>query len=143
MDDDERLEAYASACDERDRLRAEIDRTYKAWCGRDLMHMPLCEAIGKVVAIPRKSDIDLIAEQCDEIDRRNGVYTNSVLDRNDPSNTAHPTATCIRTGRRFVGIERDPTYFEIARKRIERELSQGLLPLDAPAPARAETGVML
>jgi len=42
---------------------------------------------------------------------------------------------CIRTGRRFMGIEKDPTYYDIARKRIERELAQGLLPLtDAPAP---------
>jgi hypothetical protein len=28
-------------------LEREIDRTYKAWCGRDLMHLPLCEAVGK------------------------------------------------------------------------------------------------
>jgi site-specific DNA-methyltransferase (adenine-specific) len=34
---------------------------------------------------------------------------------------------CIRTGRRFIGIEIDPTYFEIARKRIEAELEQGRL----------------
>jgi len=33
-------------------------------------------------------------------------------------------AACIRTGRGFVGIEKDPHYFEIARKRLERELSQ-------------------
>ncbi len=58
-------------------LEREIDRTYKAWCGRDLMHLPLCEAIGRVIATPRKSDIDLIAEQCDEIDRRTGVSANA------------------------------------------------------------------
>lgn len=36
---------------------------------------------------------------------------------------------CIRTGRRFIGIEKDPTYFDIARRRLERELAQGRLAL--------------
>ena len=27
---------------------------------------------------------------------------------------------CIRTGRKFIGIEKEPRYFEIARKRLER-----------------------
>ena len=36
---------------------------------------------------------------------------------------------CIRTGRRFVGIERDPAHFATARARLENELRQGLLPL--------------
>ena len=31
---------------------------------------------------------------------------------------------CIKTGRRFIGMEIDPGYYEIARKRIEAELSQ-------------------
>jgi site-specific DNA-methyltransferase (adenine-specific) len=31
---------------------------------------------------------------------------------------------CVRSGRNFVGIEIDPKYFEIARERIARELSQ-------------------
>ena len=29
---------------------------------------------------------------------------------------------CIRTGRRFIGIERDPKHFDTARRRIEAEL---------------------
>jgi site-specific DNA-methyltransferase (adenine-specific) len=36
---------------------------------------------------------------------------------------------CIRTKRRFIGIEISPEYFEIARKRIEIELQQGVLDL--------------
>lgn len=31
---------------------------------------------------------------------------------------------CLMTGRRFVGIERDPIHFEKARRRIEEELSK-------------------
>ena len=36
---------------------------------------------------------------------------------------------CIRTGRRFIGIERDPAHFATMRTRLENELRQGLLPL--------------
>jgi site-specific DNA-methyltransferase (adenine-specific) len=36
---------------------------------------------------------------------------------------------CIRTGRKFIGIEKSAEYFEIARQRLENELRQGLLPL--------------
>ncbi len=32
---------------------------------------------------------------------------------------------CIRTGRNFIGIEKDPEHFETARRRIEAELAQG------------------
>lgn len=32
---------------------------------------------------------------------------------------------CIRTGRRFVGIEKDPTHYATAIERIKRELAQG------------------
>lgn len=36
---------------------------------------------------------------------------------------------CIRTGRRFIGIEIDDHYFNVAKERIQRELRQQLLPL--------------
>jgi len=38
---------------------------------------------------------------------------------------------CVQTGRRFIGIEIDPTYFEIAVKRISDALKQPRL-FDAP-----------
>ena len=40
---------------------------------------------------------------------------------------------CVQTGRRFIGIEIDPTYFEIAVKRISDALKQPRL-FDAPQP---------
>jgi len=40
---------------------------------------------------------------------------------------------CIRTGRRFVGIEIDAHYFEVARARLEHELAQPRLALP-PVP---------
>jgi DNA modification methylase len=36
---------------------------------------------------------------------------------------------CIRTGRKFIGVEKDARYFELARQRLENELRQGLLPM--------------
>jgi len=42
---------------------------------------------------------------------------------------------CIRTGRKFIGIEKDPTYFEIAKKRIAAELSQGVFDFGGGASA--------
>jgi len=41
---------------------------------------------------------------------------------------------CVRLGRRFIGIEIEPRYFEIARARIEAELAQGDLFRPAPPP---------
>ena len=44
----------------------------------------------------------------------------------DPFMGSGTTAiACIRTGRNFIGIEKDPEHFETARKRIETELAQG------------------
>ncbi len=34
---------------------------------------------------------------------------------------------CLRTGRKFIGIEKDPVHFEGAVKRIDRELAQARL----------------
>lgn len=47
------------------------------------------------------------------------TYTNAgdtVLDNTMGSGTTG--VACVNTGRNFIGIERDPTYFEIASKRI-------------------------
>lgn len=58
------------------------------------------------------------------IDSTNAV---TVLDPYMGSGTTG--VACIRTGRRFIGIEIDPDYFDIARRRLERELAQGRLAL--------------
>jgi site-specific DNA-methyltransferase (adenine-specific) len=46
---------------------------------------------------------------------------------------------CIRTGRRFIGIEIDPRYFKTACDRIQREVDQFQLPLEsAPTPKQVD-----
>jgi len=48
---------------------------------------------------------------------------------------------CIRTGRQFIGIEKEPKYFDIAVKRIEREwqLERSKLPMDEEPPQRQKS----
>ena len=41
---------------------------------------------------------------------------------------------CIRTGRHFVGIEKDPQYFQVARERLEREKEAQTAPTVAADP---------
>lgn len=41
---------------------------------------------------------------------------------------------CVREGRRFIGIELDAGYFDIACKRIQAEVNAPRLDLPAPAP---------
>lgn len=45
---------------------------------------------------------------------------------------------CARLGRRFIGIEIEPKYFDIAKKRISAELAQGRL-FDNKAPQMVQT----
>lgn len=55
------------------------------------------------------------------------TYSNegdTVLDNTMGSGTTG--VACATTGRRFIGIERDPAYFEIARARIEHEFQKFL-----------------
>ena len=39
---------------------------------------------------------------------------------------------CVKLDRKFIGIEREPKYFDIACKRIEKALSQPRLALPEP-----------
>ena len=44
----------------------------------------------------------------------------------------------VQMGRKFIGIEREPKYFDIACKRIEEAQRQGDMFVEAAAPAKAE-----
>ena len=48
---------------------------------------------------------------------------------------------CAHEGRRFIGIEREPKYFEIACKRIEQAVAQGQL--FAPEPMKQVQGDLI
>ena len=54
------------------------------------------------------------------------TYTNegeTVLDNTMGSGTTG--VACVNTGRKFIGIERDDAYFEIAKDRIEKAFAKG------------------
>jgi DNA modification methylase len=40
---------------------------------------------------------------------------------------------CVKAGRSFIGIEREPSYFDIACRRIEDAYKQGDMFVAAPA----------
>jgi site-specific DNA-methyltransferase (adenine-specific)/modification methylase len=50
---------------------------------------------------------------------------------------------CAQLGREFIGIEREPRYFEIACRRIEQAQAQGtlLVPELPPVPEQASLDV--
>ena len=45
---------------------------------------------------------------------------------------------CVRSGRKFTGIEINPAYFDVACKRIESALRQPDMFVDVPKPAKQE-----
>jgi site-specific DNA-methyltransferase (adenine-specific) len=45
---------------------------------------------------------------------------------------------CIRTGRKFIGVEKSPEYFKLAKDRLTREMEQGMLPLFGRADSGKE-----
>jgi DNA modification methylase len=45
---------------------------------------------------------------------------------------------CVNLGRKFIGIEREPRYFDIARRRLTDALSRPRLPLPEPVHVKQE-----
>lgn len=86
----------------------------------------MAENNGKV-AHPTQKPVGLMA-WCMERAKVPAVAT--VLDPYMGSGTTG--LACIRTGRKFIGCEKDPAHFATAVERISRELAQGDLFLDSP-----------
>lgn len=77
----------------------------------------------------------VLMEWC--MDRANISEGETVLDPFMGSGTTG--VACVRTGRKFIGIELDPTHFKTACERIQRELDQFVLPFEpAPLPIQSE-----
>ena len=99
-----------------------------AWTNRDRPARHLVHSIsatnGERVGHPTQKPVRLMQWCMDQASVPEGA---TVLDPFMGSGTTG--IACIRTGRKFIGIEKDARYFDIARARLENELRQGLLPL--------------
>lgn len=126
------------------------DRPAQGWEGIAYMHSTSGEKkrwngggqhgnyIGPVVtdgAHPTGKPVPLFCQFVDNFTERG----NSILDPFMGSGTTGVAA--IQLGRKFIGIEREPKYFDIACKRIERAVSQGSLFQPEPQ-AKAEQVAM-
>lgn len=46
---------------------------------------------------------------------------------------------CVNTGRKFIGMELDPGYFEVAKRRIKEAQAQARLAWNTRAPILSES----
>lgn len=88
--------------------------------------------VGDVWYVPQEANTDHPAPFPLEIPLR-CIETTAKQTYADPFMGSGTTGVaCVRTGRRFIGIEKEPRYFDIAVKRIEAELNRQ--PLWEPPP---------
>lgn len=73
----------------------------------------------------------------------------SILQLDAPSTILDPFmgsgttgVACVKLGRRFIGIEREPTYFDIACRRIEAAYKQPDLFIASPAPKPVQEALL-
>ena len=101
------------------------------WTSRDMNARQISHSIaatnGERVGHPTQKPVRVMAWCMDQVRVPEGA---TVLDPYMGSGTTG--IACIRTGRKFIGIEKDEKYFNIARKRLERELRQPRFDFDAP-----------
>ena len=57
--------------------------------------------------------------------------------------SASTAIACLRTGRKFIGIEKDPHYFDIACARLEAAQRQASLFDPEPTPAHEQEALAL
>lgn len=68
------------------------------------------------------------------------TYTNegeTVLD--NVMGSGSTGVSCVNTGRKFIGMELDPGYFEAAKRRIEEAQAQARLAWNTRAPILSES----
>lgn len=100
-----------------------------AWTNLDRPAKRFSGTVGRVeYGHPTQKPLDLMLWTIKQVDR--GAAVQTILDPFMGSGTTG--VACVQMGRRFVGIEREPKYFDIACRRIEEAYRQPRLFDDAP-----------
>ena len=100
---------------------------YASLCGQNVLRCPRVSSQKKEHGAEKP--VELLAEILDVATKQGGSVLDSFM------GSATTGVACIRTGRRFIGIEIEPKYFEIAVQRCKREL--GRFPLfEQPVKSR-------
>ena len=105
-----------------------MKRGHGVYCRRDLS----MTSIAKKRVHPTQKPVGLMTWCIGRLDLKPGA---TILDPYMGSGTTGVAA--VRLGFGFIGIEVDPRYFEVARRRIEAEQSRHPL-FEAPRPVQAE-----
>jgi site-specific DNA-methyltransferase (adenine-specific) len=107
-----------------------------AWCGRGFAHWNaggkrgvythLTNPPDRHGAHPTEKPVKLMRELVSD-------FTQTMQTICDPFMGSGTTGVaCVQLGRKFIGIELEPKYFDIACRRISDELRRPRLPLDEP-----------
>ena len=114
--------------------------TEYAWTSRDAPARHFIYAVGAVnqerVGHPTQKPVALM-EWC------LGFLPNATTILDPFMGSGTTGVACARLGRRFIGIEIEPRYFDIACRRIEQSQRQADMFVAQPEPARAVQAVML
>src|SRR5690606_13989470 len=93
-------------------------RKRKAWFGEHCQSPIWRGPVERDQVHPTQKPVWLIEKQVKASVPPNGVCLDFCM------GSGTTGVACVRTGRRFVGIEIEPKYFEIAVQRIEAELTR-------------------
>jgi site-specific DNA-methyltransferase (adenine-specific) len=108
-----------------------------AWTNRDMNAQMISHSIGATnaerVGHPTQKPVRVMRWCMDAVQVQTGA---TVIDPYMGSGTTG--VACVRTGRRFIGIEKEPRYFDIACKRIQEAVDAGALFEQPPVEVQGE-----
>jgi predicted RNA methylase len=119
--------AYTEAVETRDSVNTKLRTKASENAARMLDVFSVLPTAGGVGRHPTEKPVQLMASLLEVSSERDDLILNPFMG----SGTTGVAA--IQLGRKFIGIERDERYFEIACRRIEQAVAQGQL--FAPEPA--------
>lgn len=112
-----------------------------AWCGKGHRSWNAggkrgvythCVNVGRQGEHPTEKPLSLMAEILSDYTKPGDLICDPFM------GSGSTGAACVRSGRRFVGIETDPKWFDLSIRRIEEATKQQDLFIEKPKPAKQE-----